>query len=331
MTKAATCRFYRRKNSFPCTCNFYARDGASRRQFGFTLIELLVVIAIIAILAAMLLPALANAKQKAYRISCVSNLRQIGIGVTVYCGENNDLVPQVSWDNPQVQSGGSGTPENPWQTYEACREINPPPTTVITQGPYGLGLLFFSKAVSDPKTFYCPSVDPDNTTDGYNTFSAAPVWPSIPANYPAGANQYIRCDYDYYPQPKTTETFSDGTYGIVTLPILTQQKVTFVSPNPGDPAQSALEMPASLKSTDVDQSKSVSADVLNGTGAPNLSHKVSGQSAGVNVLYADAHVVFVPVKGNNTKGSRQPFDPKLWTDPGDDPTGFRLIMNAFQP
>ncbi|MBV9464404.1 MAG: prepilin-type N-terminal cleavage/methylation domain-containing protein, partial [Verrucomicrobiae bacterium] len=68
-----------------------------RRFFGFTLIELLVVVAIIAILAALLMPALANARDYAYRSRCMSNLRQIGMAVRFYREDHGQAYPTGSF------------------------------------------------------------------------------------------------------------------------------------------------------------------------------------------------------------------------------------------
>ena len=81
----------------------------SRTRAGFTLIELLVVIAIIAILAALLLPVLAAAKQKAHSIKCLSNLRQWGLGFTMYAQDNNDFVPEEGNVNVGINDKGSAT------------------------------------------------------------------------------------------------------------------------------------------------------------------------------------------------------------------------------
>jgi len=84
-----------------------------RLKSGFTLIELLVVIAIIAILAAILFPVFAQARAKARQTSCTSNIKQLTLGMVMYCQDYDERFPQWKWDlNYSGASGANATPNN---------------------------------------------------------------------------------------------------------------------------------------------------------------------------------------------------------------------------
>jgi prepilin-type N-terminal cleavage/methylation domain-containing protein len=113
-----------------------------KQKRAFTLIELLVVIAIIAILAAMLLPALAAAKRKAQKISCLNNIKQDGLAIRLWEGDNGDHYPQA------VSTANGGGME-----YVDTATLAKPSATTAMAAFWGV----ISNQLSTPKILYCPS------------------------------------------------------------------------------------------------------------------------------------------------------------------------------
>jgi len=144
-----------------------ARTGTRRGwSLAFTLIELLVVIAVIAILAALLLPALARAKEKGRRTQCMSNFRQIGVFMQLYTDDNKDIFP--AHRNQYEPHGDTGMHSNDWWG-----------ATIATYG-NGRSNLFHDPSLQsrslDNGVRWTWSFDVNNVGYGYNGYFLGP-WP----------------------------------------------------------------------------------------------------------------------------------------------------------
>ena len=231
-----------------------SRSSTISRQYAFTLVELLVVIAIIAVLLAVLVPSLRNARGLGQRTICKSRLKNIGTSVYVYSEQHDGLMPR-------------GDINERWKSeyWAVAQRHNLGQPTQY----YGLGCLWKAGLVSDGRFFYCLAVR--GWYDEYKNYCDPTPWGTLPQNYNVTTYpthmQHIRAYKGYLFWPQTRELLTAAE--LATFPM------TFSAYTAGYPYSPYLY-------SDMGPGRAMSLDCS--------PHTVKGSGFNANVLFGDGHV-----------------------------------------